>query len=199
VVRRHSVKNKLLVVAALIVILALTHSLWMGWMGAWLVHSDPPFRADVIVALAGDAYGHRILKAAELVKGGFASKVLVSGPPGFYDLRESDLAIPFVVRRGYPSEWFVAVPHDAHSTEEEGRALLPELIKRQAHRVIVVTTDYHSARALRQLRPSWPGIEIRMVTAPDDFFSAHGWWHNREGRKIFLLEWTKTLTSLVGI
>jgi uncharacterized SAM-binding protein YcdF (DUF218 family) len=123
----------------------------------------------------------------------------VSGPPGFYDLHESDLAIPFVVRRGYPSEWFVAVPHNAHSTEEEGFALLPELIKRHAHRVIVVTADYHSARALRLLRASWPGIEIRMVTAPDDFFSANGWWHNREGRKIFLLEWTKTLTSLLGI
>jgi uncharacterized SAM-binding protein YcdF (DUF218 family) len=199
VVRRHSLRNKLLVAAALVVIAALTHSVWMGWMGAWLVHSDPPFHADVIVALAGDPYGHRILKAAELVESGFASKVLVSGPPGFYDLHESDLAIPFVVRRGYPPDWFIAVPHNAHSTEEEGLALLPELIKLHAHRVIVVTVDFHSARALRLLRASWPGIEIRMVTAQDDFFSANGWWHNREGRKIFLLEWTKTLTSLVGI
>lgn len=168
-------------------------------MGAWLVHSDEPFHADVIVALAGDPYGHRILKAAELVKSGLAPKVLVSGPPGFYDLHECDLAIPFVLRRGYPAEWFIAVPHSAHSTDEEARALLPELIKLHAHRVIVVTSDYHSARAARLLRASWPGIEIRMVAVPDEFFTADGWWHNREGRKIFLLEWMKTMASLAGM
>jgi uncharacterized SAM-binding protein YcdF (DUF218 family) len=199
VAARHSLKSKLLVVTAVVVIATLTHSVWMGWMGARLVHSDPPFHADVIVTLAGDPYGHRILKAAELVKSGFAPKVLVSGPPGFYDLHESDLAIQFVLRHGYPADWFIAVPHDAHSTEEEGHALYPELIKLHAHRVIVVTTDYHSARARRLLSSSWPGIEIRMVTAPDDFFSAHGWWHNREGRKIFLLEWVKTLASFARI
>ena len=194
----HSLKKKFLIVTAFVVIAILTHSVWMSWMGAGLVHSDPPYRADVIVALAGDPYGHRILKAAELVKNGFASKILVSGPPGFYDLHESDLAIPFAVRRGYPADWFIAVPHSAHSTEEEARALYPELVKLHARRVIVATTDYHSARALRLLRASWPGIEIRMVTASDDFFSPNGWWHNREGRKTFVLEWTKTLTSFVG-
>jgi len=199
VVARHSLKSKLLIVGALCIIAALSHSVWMRWMGGWLVHSGPPFHADVIVALAGDTYGHRILKAAELVKSGFAPKVLVSGPPGFYDLHECELAIPFVVRHGYPAEWFIAVPHNAHSTEEEARALLPELIKLHAHRVIVVTSDYHTRRAGRILSADWPGIEIRMVAAPDEFFTANGWWHNREGRKIFLLEWTKTLTGLVGM
>jgi len=199
VAARHSLKSKILIVAALVAFAALTHSVWMGWMGAWLVHSDAPFHADVIVTLAGDPYGHRILKAAELVKSGFAPKVLVSGPGGFYDLHECDLAIPFVLRRGYPAEWFIPVPHNAHSTQQEGLALLPELTKLHAHRVIVVTTDYHTARARRVLSADWPGIEIRMVAAPDEFFTAHGWWHNREGRKIFLLEWTKTLTSLAGM
>ena len=38
-----------------------------------------------------------------------------------------------------------------------------------------------------------------MVAAPDEFFTTNGWWRTREGRKIFFLEWTKTLTSLVGM
>jgi len=199
VAARHSLKSKILVASAAVVLSVLTHTWWMAWMGAWLVRSDAPFRADVIVTLAGDPYGHRILKAAELVKSGFAPKVLVSGPPGFYDLHESDLAIPFVLRHGYPGDWFIAVPHDAHSTDEEGRAFLPELTKLHVHRVIVVTSDYHTRRARRILSADWPGIEMRMVAAPDEFFSANGWWHTREGRKTFLLEWTKTLTSLAGI
>ena len=67
------------------------------------------------------------------------------------------------------------------------------------HRVLVVTSDYHTRRALHTLRARWPGINICMVAAPDEFFSAYGWWHTREGRKTFFLECSKTLASMVGM
>ena len=179
------------------VVIVLTHSLWMGWMGAFLVEGESPSRADLVVVLAGDPY--RILKAAELVKEGYAPKVLVSGAAGFYGLHESDLAIPFAVKRGFPASCFISFPHEAHSTEEEARAIWPELRKRNVHRVLVVTSDYHTRRALHVLRARWPDIDVRVVAAPDEFFSAYGWWHTREGRKTFFLECSKTLTSLVGM
>ncbi|HUJ20142.1 MAG TPA: YdcF family protein [Bryobacteraceae bacterium] len=179
--------------------LVLTHSLWMGWMGAMLVSAGPPVRADLIVVLAGDTYGNRILKAAQLVKDGYASRVLVSGAPGFYDLHESDLAIPFAVRRGYPAAWFIPAPHNGHSTDEEARALLPAIEAMQARNVIVVTSDYHTRRAMRTLHREWPGLRIHMVAAADRFFSPRGWWHTREGRKTFFIEWSKTFASAVGL
>ena len=197
--RRRSLGINLAILVALLIILTLTHSVWMGWMGAFLVDAESPARADIIVVLAGDAYGNRILRAAELVKQGYASKVLVSAPAGFYGLHESDLAIPFAVKHGFPASWFVALPHDAHSTDEEARAILPELQKRNVHRVLVVTSDYHTRRALHVVRARWPPIEICMVAAPDEFFSAYGWWHTREGRKTFFLECSKTLASMVGM
>ncbi|MBZ5594087.1 MAG: YdcF family protein [Acidobacteriia bacterium] len=189
----------LALLAVFILLVILTHSVWMGWMGAFLVDSERPSHADVIVVLAGDPYGHRILRAAELVKQGYATKVLVSGPGSVYDLHECDLAIPFVVRHGYPAAWFLPVPHSAHSTQEEVRAILPVLEKVHAHTVIAVTSDYHTRRALRAMHAAWPGIQVHMVAAGDEFFSPYGWWHSREGRKIFFLEWTKTFASLVGL
>jgi len=199
VARRPSLGINLAILALLLVVIALTHSLWMGWMGAFLVDADSPARADLVVVLAGDPYGNRILKAAELVKQGYAPKVLVSGPAGFYGLHESDLAIPFAVKHGFPATWFVAFPHEAHSTDEEARVILPELRKRNAHRVLVVTSDFHTRRALHILHARWPDIELHMVAAPDEFFSAYGWWHTREGRKTFFLECSKTLASMVGM
>ena len=196
---RHSSKLNFVILAAIVVLIALSHSVWMGWMGAFLVDAEKPVRADIVIVLAGDTYGHRILKGAELVKDGYAPSVVVSGPPGFYDLHENELAIPFAVRHGYPAAWFIPFPHNALSTRDEARALLPEIQKLHAHRVIVVTSDYHTRRALRIVRPAWPGIETHMVAAPDEFFTPHGWWHTREGRKTFFLEWTKTLTSFVGM
>lgn len=196
--RRFS-RLKLVILALIVALIALTHATWMGWLGAFLVNAETPVHADLIVVLGGDGYGHRILRGAELAKQGYAPKVLVSGTPGFYDLHESDLAIPFATRRGYPAAWFVPLVHDAHSTEEEARAIFPELGNRHAHRVLVVTSDYHTRRALRILRTRWPGIEIHMVSAPDEFFSAYGWWHTREGRKVFFLEWIKTFARFVGM
>ena len=182
-----------------VLILFLTRAAWLGWMGEWLVHNETPLHADVVVVLAGDPSGHRILRAAELVKQGYAPRILVSGPGGAYDLHECDLAIPFAVRRGYPPAWFLPVPHTAHSTEEEGRVILPVLRQLGAHTVLVVTSDYHTGRAWRTLRAEWPGIDVHMVAAGDDFFSPTGWWHTREGRKTFLLEWTKTFAAAVGM
>jgi hypothetical protein len=40
---------------------------------------------------------------------------------------------------------------------------------------------------------------MRVVAAPDDYFSADGWWRNREGRKVFLVEWLKTVANLLGM
>ena len=196
---RRSLGLNLAILASVLVVIALTHSLWMGWMGAFLVEGESPSRADLIVVLAGDLYGRRILKGAELVKEGYAPYVLVSGPGGLYGLHESDLAIPFAVKHGFPASWFIAFPNESHSTDEEARAIWPELRKRNVHRVLVVTSDYHTRRALHTLRARWPGINTCMVAAPDEYFSAYSWWHTREGRKTFFLECSKTLASMVGM
>ena len=48
--------------------LYLTRTFWFEAMGRFLVETQPPEKADMIVVLGGDWYGNRILKAAELVK-----------------------------------------------------------------------------------------------------------------------------------
>jgi hypothetical protein len=42
-------------------------------------------------------------------------------------------------------------------------------------------------------------MTMRVVAAKDAYFTPDGWWHTREGRKRFALEWMKTLTELVGM
>jgi uncharacterized SAM-binding protein YcdF (DUF218 family) len=153
----------------------------------------------MIVVLAGDFSGNRILKAGELVRQGYASKALVSGTSGEYGLHETDLAIPFAVRHGYPESYFVAFPNDARSTREEASDVLADLNQRHARRIDIVTSDYHTRRAGNIYRALAPGLEIHMVAAPDLNFSPDGWWKNREGRKTFLLEWMKTVSSWFGM
>jgi uncharacterized SAM-binding protein YcdF (DUF218 family) len=142
--------------------------------------------------LAGDASGHRILKGAELVRQGYAPRVVVSGPAGNYGYYECDLAIPFAVKAGYPESEFVPFPNHSLSTREEAAAAAVELRSLGAHRVLLVTSLYHTHRAGGLFRAAAPDVTFIVVAAPDNNFTPQGWWHNREARKIFLYEWMKT-------
>lgn len=171
----------------------------MGALGGYLVKAETPFKADIAIVLAGDYSGNRISKAADLVRQGFVPKVLVSGPSGFYGHAESDLAIPYAVRKGYPAEWFIPLRLDANSTSEEAEIIVHELRRRNVHRFLVVTSDYHTRRAAVAYRRLAGGMEFRVVAAPDQYFHAGGWWKSRPGRKQFAFEWMKTFATWVGL
>ena len=198
---RTSPRRRWLLVALLVVLLVfvIPYRFWLAAAGRALVLSEAPQKSDIVVVLAGDYTGNRILTAAMLVRLGLAPVALVSGPGEVYGLHESDLAIPFAIHHGFPPSYFVAFPHDATSTIAEAKYVVEELRRRRAHRVELVTSTYHTRRALAIFKAAAPDLEFHMTSAPDPYFTPDGWWQNREGRKTFLLEWTKTVTSWVGM
>lgn len=197
--RRSRIRPFWVVLAILLILAGLSYRFWLTLGGKYLVRTDVPVRADIIVVLAGDFFGNRILKGAELVRQGFASKVLVSGPGEAYGLHECDLAIPFAVRHGYPESYFVPFPNEARSTVMEADAIVPELRRRKMHRIDIVTSDYHTRRAGSIFRSRAPDLEIRMIAAPDRDFRANGWWKTRDGQKVFAIEWMKTVSTWFGM
>jgi uncharacterized SAM-binding protein YcdF (DUF218 family) len=171
-------------------------------MGHALIRNEGPAKADIAVVLAGDAYGRRILFAADLVRQGFVPLVLVSGP-AYYDLHECDIAIQFAVRKGYPADSFFAIPNDTLSTRSESGVILDELKRRNVRTFLLVTSDFHTARSARIYRAAMrrEGFDgqMRVVAAPDQNFRADSWWKTREGMKIAFMEWSKTFATAIGI
>ncbi len=198
--RRFSPFLKGIVVVLVALALAVAaHSWWLAALGRMLVRDEGPARAEIAVVLAGDYYGHRILRAAELVKEGYVPNVLVSGPNMLYGFDECDLAIPFAMKSGYPQGWFIHSPNQSRSTREEAVAIVADLRRRGVHRFLLVTSDFHTGRAARIYRATAPDLDMRVVAAPDEYFRANGWWRNREGRKIFAIEWLKTFANMLGM
>lgn len=195
--------RKLRILALLLVVLIALGLVFeqriLGAIGSYLIDAESPVKADIAVVLAGDGRGNRILKAGELVKQGFVSSALVSGPDGNFGFSECDLAIPFAVKAGYPESYFVHFENTARSTYDEARVVVEELHRLGVHSVLVVTSDYHTRRAGRMYRNAAPDLRITMVAAPDTYFTQDGWWHNREGQKTALYEWMKTVAVWVGI
>ena len=192
-----------LLLLLLVVVVYLARDVWLGALGSALVHDEGAGKAEIAVVLAGDSWGYRLTKGAELVRQGYVPLVLVSGPPAFYDVNEADAAIHFAMVRGYPAEWFIPLYHTAMSTREEATAVLDALQQRHIHSALLVTSDYHSARARRIFlaaeRQRGGGPNLRMVASRDRFFSAAGWWHNREGQKTAFMEWSKTVATVFGL
>lgn len=168
-------------------------------IGSLYVQDGPPVAADIIVVLAGDNSGERVLKGAELARQGFASSVLVNSSELVYGHTESELAAEFAIRKGYSPNLFLEVDWTAHSTAEEAGHAIAELRSRGAHRVLVVTTVWHTGRAGRIFRRLAPEMEFHMVGVDDPEWHGGDWWLAREGRKTFFLEGTKTIADYLGI
>lgn len=168
----------------------------LSYLGRFLVDSEPPQPADLVLVLGGDFWGPRVIKGADLAEEGYAPLVLFSGP-SYQGRPEGELAIAFLVQRGYPVKLFAVFPHAAKSTIAEAKVLRVELARRGARRVILVTSTYHSRRAILALKLFCPGIDFISVPALDSHYDADNWWVEQDSRKIFISEWAKILGSLL--
>jgi len=192
-------RSQALVLACLVLLGLIFHNALLAGLGSYLVKDQAPEKADIALVLAGDGEGNRILTAAQMVRRGYAPKVLVSGPGGIYGYHECDLEIPFAVKAGYPESYFLHFENEGRSTKEEAHAAVERLRQMGVHKVLLVTSDYHTRRAGGIYRAAAPDLQFVVVSAPDKYFTAGGWWHSRDGQKVAFNEWTKTITAVFGI
>ena len=198
--RRHLAIRAAAVGAGALLVAYLVAPWSLAGLGEALVNDQSPQKAEAVLVLAGDAVGNRILKGVELVQQGFAPVIYVSGPEGYYGHSEDQLAIEFALKRGHPPQWFVGVPNHAESTLDEARIMLPILRAKGVRRLLLVTSNFHTARAARIFRRiAAPGMEIVSVAAKDASFAPQGWWNNRRGQKVFFYEASKTFADYVGL
>ncbi len=168
-------------------------------MGAVLVNSQAPEKADVVLVLAGDSAGQRLGEGVQLVKDGYAPKLLISGPFKIYGVQDSILAAQYAQRMGLRSDQVIPILLDYLSTTEESRTVVPLLRQMGVHKYLLVTSPYHTARAGRVFRRVGPDLQFRTVVAPDPKWCGGYWWTQRECQKTWLLEATKNVADFFRI
>lgn len=168
-------------------------------LGSLVVNAGSPAAADIIVVLAGDRSGYRILRGAELAKEGLAPAVLVSNCKFLYGHAESGLAIEFAARQGYSPDLFIATDWLTDSTREEAKSVIAVLRERGVHKAIIVTSVWHTGRVTRIYRRLAPDLTFYLVGADDPDWRGGEWWTDRRGRKTFFLESLKTIADYLGI
>lgn len=183
--------------------------LWplLAWLGARLlmVKKEIP-SADAIVVLSGSAtYLERADWAARLYREGRAPIVVLTNDnllsgwskaeernPYFYELAAKELE-----RRGVPAEKIRIVPEIAVGTYEESLEVRHYATAHELKRLLVVTSAYHTRRALWSLRRACEGsgIEIGIDGPPPGWQtpSPGRWWWRRWGWKVVAGEYVKMI------
>jgi len=170
----------------------------LSYLGDYLVSSESPQPADLILVLAGDFWGPRVLKGADLAAQGYAPVALFSGTP-YQGRMDGELAIEFLAQHGYSTRFFQSFGHHATSTIEEAIILCPELTRRKVKRVLLVTSAHHSRRASLVFRLFCPGIDFIAIAAPDPQYRAHEWWKDPSSKELFYAEWSKMIGTVLFV
>jgi uncharacterized SAM-binding protein YcdF (DUF218 family) len=180
--------SRILIVLFLVAILAALAS-----QAARFLVVDQPEKSDAIVVLAGDTKV-RPPRGLDLLRQGMAPRLFLDA-----EMRDViyDQPLVEIVQRyvnGLAEATRVSVcPITGYSTIAEADDVSRCLQSLGPHRVLIVTSDYHTRRALMIFRHRLPQFQFSAAAARNPAQFGEAWWTNREWAKATFDEWTKML------
>ena len=171
-------------------------------LGAALITDDPLHPAGAILVLGGESRdGDRVQHAVKLFKRGLAPLLVLSGTPLGFRTHEAEVMRQHAEFLGVPPARILIVKHDSDSTREEAGVVVPILKRRGLKEVILVTSNYHTARAKRIFERAAGLYGPHFLASPvdDGLFDPDGWWMRRRYAKTFVYEAIKTVWSAVEV
>ena len=179
----------------------------LAWIAAQalVVRADLP-RADALLVLSGSSnYVERTRWAARLYKEGRAPLILLTDDGQRGGWSNSEQRNPFFVERavaelngaGVPAEKIEVLPGVVSSTYEEAVSLRSYATSRGLRSVLVVTSAYHSRRALWTMRRVFDGsdVEVGVNASPagNESPAPAMWWTRTRGWQMVAGEYPKML------
>lgn len=156
---------------------------------------EKPCPADVIVVIGGEG-NLRVQRGLELLRKGYAPGLVLTARTTWrlFGWTEADLAQRFVEQlEPALAQRISVVKITAQCTWEEAVEVGEFLAQTGARSALLVTSQYHSRRALSIFRRMLPGMECGIIAVPEpSLFSVH-WWQHREWAKCTFQEWTRLL------
>lgn len=188
--------------AAAVALLAWSIIAW-GMARALVVRAELA-HADALVVLAGaGAYKERTRRAAQLFAEGRAPKILLTNDNLRGGWSTEQQRNPYFVERafdelrraGVPAASIEVLPEAVSSTHDEALRLREYADAHQLRSLLIVTSLYHSRRALwtlrRVFREDATVIGLDTAETGDEAPPASTWWLHAEGWRAVALEYPK--------
>lgn len=187
---RKNVKLKFKLHRRFLIGIAVALVLWtiLGWIAARVLIVEAPLdHADAMVVLGGSAtYKERTALAAQLYREGRAPLVILTddGQKSGWSNAERrnplfvDRARAALIAQGVPESAIFILPGTVGSTQEEAEALRNFAFARGLKSLLVVTSAYHSRRALRTMREQLTdrGVTVGLTAVPPGIQTPRTWY-----------------------
>jgi len=150
-------------------------------------------KSDAIVVLAGET-GMRPERALELLRQGMAPRIVQDAEAGAEVFNEplTDIAQKYV--NSLPEANRITIcAIEGRSTVGETSDVARCLQPFGVHRVLIVTSDYHSRRALSIFEHQLPQYQWSIAAAHNPAAFGEEWWTHREWAKTTFDEWEKLI------
>jgi uncharacterized SAM-binding protein YcdF (DUF218 family) len=154
---------------------------------------DDPKPSDLIVVLAGET-DHRPALALELLRRGYAKRMLIDVPADvtIFEFSELDLAQRYI--NDLPDPALVSIcPIRSLSTRDETHDVEKCLTPQDGSRILIVTSDFHTRRALSIFRHELRGKSFSIAASHDLREFGERWWTHRQWAKTCSAEWVRTI------
>jgi hypothetical protein len=160
--------------------------------GSFLI-VDAPRRSDAILVLAGET-DRRPQRALELLSQGYGRRVVLDVPTNakLYEFTQIELAQKYIEDLPQPAPVSIC-PINGLSTKDESRDAENCLQREGAKSVLIVTSDFHTRRALEVFRREFPEREYSVAAARNDQGFGSRWWTHRQWAKTFVDEWLRLI------
>lgn len=178
-------------ILALAVAIALSVGLTAG-AGKYLV-VDAPRPSAVILVLAGET-SHRPERALQLLAQGYGRRIVLDVPDNLkiYEFTQIQLAEKYV--QDLPNGAMVSIcPIRGLSTRDEAKDAERCLARGDNETVLIVTSDFHSRRALSIFQREIPGRSYSVASSRDEEQFGARWWTHRQWAKTFIDEWLRLI------
>ncbi|MCA8922374.1 MAG: YdcF family protein [Planctomycetes bacterium] len=190
--RRRRLLRALAATAALAALLYALSGPLLRALPGWLTQADDPREADALVVLAGDASGGRVDRALELFRAGYLPRgpFVLSGGELYPGMTWAELMRARAIAGGVPAERCVI--QGRSRTTVEDAAFTAELLPAETKTVLLVTSDFHSARAAADFRRAL-GPEVEVLSAPSRSPWPEAWWRDPVAARALATECLKRL------
>jgi hypothetical protein len=163
----------------------------VGTSGRFLIVNQPR-KSDVMVVLAGETE-RRPARGLELLDQGYAPRLILDVPAEakIYEWNQAEIARKYV--EGLPQASSITVcPIYGQSTRDEAKDVSRCLQEVSGRRVLLVTSDFHTRRALSIFSRILPA-DYSVAAVFDEREFGVQWWQHREWAKVNFEEWSKLI------
>lgn len=176
------------IVAAILGLLLLIFAANAGRM---LIVNNPQ-RSDTILVLAGET-DRRFERGLQLLEQGYGSTLIVDVPAAakVYGFTELQLAQQYI--DSLPRAASIRIcPIEGLSTKAESHDV-EKCLTPADHNVLIVTSEFHTRRALSIFRRELHGRSFSVAAAYDDTQFGIDWWKHRQWAKTLVDEWLRLI------